>query len=214
MENNYILTSDGELYHWGVKGMKWGVRRYQNKNGSLTPAGKKRYADKLEPSASDSAVTKRVKNDYNKMSDKEFMRKYQTTKKTYAKRVEKYGDPYMNSPMAKYGKKQADKKKMSADEKERASRKNDLKNRRTMSDADLKKKIERLKMEKEFKNLTNEDIRPGKTFVNDVMSSAGKKALTIAAAGAMAYGVKVAMTGKFDIGEAANYIAANPNKKK
>lgn len=34
-----------ELYHWGIKGMKWGVRRYQNKDGTLTPAGKKRYAD-------------------------------------------------------------------------------------------------------------------------------------------------------------------------
>lgn len=33
-----------ELYHYGVKGMKWGVRRYQNYDGSLTPAGQKRYA--------------------------------------------------------------------------------------------------------------------------------------------------------------------------
>lgn len=31
-----------ELYHYGVKGMRWGVRRYQNKDGSLTPAGKRR----------------------------------------------------------------------------------------------------------------------------------------------------------------------------
>ena len=30
------------LQHWGIKGMKWGVRRYQNKDGSLTDAGKKR----------------------------------------------------------------------------------------------------------------------------------------------------------------------------
>ena len=33
-----------ELYHWGIKGMKWGVRRYQNKDGTLTAAGKKHYA--------------------------------------------------------------------------------------------------------------------------------------------------------------------------
>ena len=34
---------DNELYHFGVKGMKWGVRRYEDKSGHLTPAGKKRY---------------------------------------------------------------------------------------------------------------------------------------------------------------------------
>ena len=32
-----------ELYHHGIKGMRWGVRRYQNKDGSLTPQGKKKY---------------------------------------------------------------------------------------------------------------------------------------------------------------------------
>lgn len=46
---NYILTSDGnfisenELYHYGIKGMRWGVRRYQNKDGTLTSVGRKRY---------------------------------------------------------------------------------------------------------------------------------------------------------------------------
>lgn len=32
-----------ELYHYGVKGQKWGVRRYQNDDGTLTEEGKKRY---------------------------------------------------------------------------------------------------------------------------------------------------------------------------
>lgn len=42
MYNEYYLIYDEELYHHGIKGMKWGVRRYQNPDGSLTPAGYKR----------------------------------------------------------------------------------------------------------------------------------------------------------------------------
>ena len=52
MSNSYIITSNGrfisssELYHHGIKGMKWGVRRYQNHDGTLTTAGKKRVSQR------------------------------------------------------------------------------------------------------------------------------------------------------------------------
>ena len=137
-----------ELYHHGVKGQRWGVRRYQNKDGTLTNAGKKR---RITSESEDKTIKKeRIK---------------------------------------------------------------DSKNRRKLSDTDLKKKIERLKLEKEFKNLTKEEITPGKKFVSDIMSSAGKKALTTIAAGTMLYATKLALTKKFDPKDAANYLTPKPKNK-
>lgn len=45
-----VIHSELSLAHHGIKGQKWGVRRFQNKDGSLTSAGKKRpsYEEKLE----------------------------------------------------------------------------------------------------------------------------------------------------------------------
>lgn len=48
--------SDASLSHHGIKGMRWGVRRFQNKDGSLKNAGKKRYNVDIED-----AVTKKQK---------------------------------------------------------------------------------------------------------------------------------------------------------
>ena len=46
--SKWICIRTGELQHHGIKGMKWGRRRFQNADGSLTPAGVKRYRDEAE----------------------------------------------------------------------------------------------------------------------------------------------------------------------
>ena len=42
-ESGQMNDLNNELYHHGIKGQKWGIRRYQNEDGSLTYRGKMRY---------------------------------------------------------------------------------------------------------------------------------------------------------------------------
>ena len=90
-----------ELRHHGIKGQKWGVRRFQNKDGSLTPNGKKRYGaddykntlDKVNSAgkivdevrkynnsaqkSSDPDMERRIRKSINNMSDKELQQRVQ-----------------------------------------------------------------------------------------------------------------------------------------
>ena len=81
-----------ELKHYGIKGMKWGVRSFQNKDGSLTADGRKRYGSedlksmqkqvnqgknvvdgvkKTRAKAAEKQTEKKIRDDLSKMSDQE-----------------------------------------------------------------------------------------------------------------------------------------------
>ena len=76
-----------ELYHYGIKGQKWGVRRFQNKDGTLTAKGKKRYLD--QDGALTSAGKKRM-NTLNKLD--EYDNYYRYNRQLSEKNIQKFKD--------------------------------------------------------------------------------------------------------------------------
>lgn len=109
----YIIIN-GELYHHGTKGMRWGIRRYQNKDGSLTPAGKKRYNKELEKLKQEKRALKnqeRTKAKLKKLNDLQdevdALKKTKTSKKTAEEEAKKIEDEARAKEEYEAGKQQA-----------------------------------------------------------------------------------------------------------
>lgn len=122
-----------ELTHWGIKGMKWGVRRFQNKDGSLTDKGGKRY------NGSDYQPRKSLGQ---KISD----HKKEAKRKANLKKARE----------ARAAKKEAEEKAKAEAEQRRKDLNAGKIKAKDMTNEELKERTERLKAEKAYKQLQQE----------------------------------------------------------
>lgn len=170
-----------ELQHHGVKGMKWGQRRYQNKDGTLTPRGKKRYEMELAKLSKEERIVKnkiRTAAKLKKLEDKKAeLRKMNDDlkgKKTN-KPDDKPDEPAVKTSNNPKGKGINSRTTIS-----------ELKNVNSLSDDELNTIVKRLQNEQKLKELTPKHESLGKKFVkrvfNDVLvpvaTEYAKKSLT------------------------------------
>lgn len=162
--------NNNELAHWGVKGMKWGVRRYQNSDGTLTAAGKKRY-DR------DIAENNAKKKDNRIVIDGPDARRWakEDTKRAkgvvdssrdMVKELERVNNSMGSNPKRK---------------------KLDLSN---MSDKELRDRINRTVLEKQYNDMFAPQTRSrGKEFATEVLATTG----TVLGIGSSALGIALAI---------------------
>jgi hypothetical protein len=155
MENN-------SLSHHGVKGQKWGIRRFQNKDGTLTPAGKKRYEAEVAKAKEGIRIQKNKARTQAKLDKLEALKRQARGETDDAKSVDE---------VKKKAKPEPAPKKKSASE---------------MTAEELREAIVKAQLEDQYKALRPEAVPTGKAFakkmfdevVTPALVDAGKKQLT------------------------------------
>lgn len=142
-----------ELYHFGIKGMKWGVRRYQNEDGTLTAAGKKRmYREHFDLESSEKKVKDRYVADANKWVREDMER----TKK-----------------VAEEGSSLSNRLKQVVDKSARNTKQERL-NLDDISDQELRNRINREMLERQYNDVFNPPtVSRGKEYAGKILEVTG-----------------------------------------
>lgn len=175
-------TYSNELQHWGVKGMKWGVRRYQNADGSLTQAGQKRYS---------------------RDAGEKGYKEYDSDKSVYYKKTKK-GRDTLDTDVDRYVKEDTTRTKKLVDEtshmtselkkindkaiKDTPKAKMDLSN---MSDKELRDQINRAFLERQYNDMfAPQTTSKGREYAGKVLETAGSVLAVTSSALGIALAIK------------------------
>lgn len=174
-----------ELYHHGTKGMKWGVRRYQNKDGSLTNAGAKRYARdarEKEYNKYDDAAGK-----YYKTSKKSGRSDLEADPRRYAKEDLERTKRLTDSASQLTGSMQ----RMNKSAMDRNAKNRPKMDLSSMSDKEMREQINRALLEKQYNDMfAPQKTSKGREYAADILEIAGNTLAVTSSALAIALAVK------------------------